>query len=164
MTNNSSQGGRQFQAGEAVQQAERMITQMGIDINAGLVAVIVAVVSGIVTGILDRLFKLPTGTFLFAFGVGAGMIAVINGPVYAILKGGRDSLASAIMAVVSGILALLFWWITTKIVGDYKSGPFTYNYADHYSLVKILLSGILGGLVGYGWFALIRRLPARLAR
>ncbi len=164
MTNNSSQGGRQFQAGEAVQQAERMITQLGIDINAGLVAVLVAVASGIVTGIFDRLFKLPTGTFLFAFGVGAGMIAVINGPVYAMLKGGKDSLAGAIMAVVSGILALLFWWITTKIIGDYKSGPFTYNYADHYGFFKILLSGIVGGLIGYGWYALVRRLPTKLTR
>jgi len=164
MTNNSSQGGRQFQAGEAMQQAERVVNQLGIDINAGLVALVVAVVSGIVTAILDRLFKFPTGTFMFAFGVGAGMIAVINGPVYAMLKGGKDSLASVIMAVVSGFVALLLWWITTKIIGDYKTGPYSYNYADRYGFFKILLSGILGGLIGYGWYALVRRLPTRLSR
>ncbi len=164
MTNNSSQGGRQFQAGEAMQQAERVANQLGIDINAGLVAVVVAIVSGIVTAILDRLFKLPTGTFMFAFGVGAGMIAVINGPVYALLKGGKDSLAGVIMAVISGFVALLFWWITTKIIGDRDMGYYTLNYADGYGFFKILLSGILGGLIGYGWYALVRRLPTRLSR
>jgi len=41
---------------------------------------------------------------------------------------------------------------------------FGYNPADALNLFEVLVCGIVVGLLSYGWFVLLRRLPARIGR
>lgn len=139
-------------------QAQRVLDQLGIETGLGLQVIIIALVSGVIAALIDRILDLPTDTLVFMFGW--GLIAALNGPLYYILKG-KESLAATVMSAVSGFLALLAWWIVTKLVGERDFG---YNPADQYNLLELLVSGIVVGLLSYGWFVLVRRLPGLLRR
>lgn len=136
--------------------AQDTLTQLGVDIPTALTVLVLALVSGLLAAILDRILELPADHLPILIG---GFIAVINGPTYAQIRG-RDDLAGVIMAILSGIVALLIWWIVTKIIGDEELAPnYTINQADRWNFIEVLHNGLLLGLLGFGWFALLRRLP-----
>ncbi len=144
---------------QALGQAQRILDQLGIETGLGLQVVIIALVAGVIGALIDRILDLPTDALVFMFGW--GLIAALNGPVYYFLKGGKESVAATIMSAVSGFLALLAWWIVTKLVGERDFG---YNPADQYNLLEVLISGVIVGLLSYGWFVLVRRLPGLIRR
>lgn len=148
----------QFQAGAAGDRALRVLDQLGIETGLGLRVLIIAVVSGLVAAIIDRVLELPTGTLWFMFGM--GLIAALNGPTYLFAKG-KESIAATIMSAVTGFVALLAWWIITKIAGERDFG---YNPADALNLLEVLVCGVVVGLLSYGWFALLRWLPGKVGR
>lgn len=139
--------------------AQDVLAQLGIDTPIAIIVLVLALASGLIAAILDRILELPADSLPVLLG---GFIAVINGPTYAFLKK-KDDRAGAIMAVVAGIVALLIWWIVTKIIGDQDMGyNFTYNPADAWNFGEVLLDGLLLGLLGYGWFVLLKRLPSMI--
>ncbi|MGQ9849327.1 MAG: hypothetical protein ACUVSU_04680 [Aggregatilineaceae bacterium] len=150
---------RKSQSANARNQAERALNQLGVDTGLGIQVVIIALVSGIVAALIDRILDLPTDALVFMFGW--GLIAALNGPLYYLLKGTKESLAATVMSAVTGFAALLAWWIVTKLVGERDFG---YNPADQYNLLELLVSGVVVGLLSYGWFVLVRRLPGLLRR
>lgn len=138
-----------------MKQANVWMDQMGIDRAAAIKVLILALVAGIVGALIDRILELPTGALAFWFG---GFVAAINGPTYAFIKG-RPSRSALLMSAVSGLVAFFAWWLITKLIGDRDMGFYEYNPADGINLLEALITGILVGLISYGWFALIRRLP-----
>ena len=150
-------------------QAQRVLDQLGIETGLGLQVIIVALVSGIIAALIDRILTLPNGALAFMFGV--GLIAALNGPLYYLLKGNKESLAATVMAAVSGFLALLAWWIVIKLIAGEKifgyrsiDELFSSNTADQLNLLEVLISGVVVGLLSYGWFVLAHRLPKLLRR
>lgn len=136
--------------------AQDVLNQLGIDTPIALKVLVLAVVSALLAAILDRILKLPADSLPVLLG---GFIAVINGLTYAYLVK-KENLTGAIMAAVAGFVALLVWWIATKIIGDQDTGfNFTYNPADAWNFGEVLLDGVLLGLLGFGWLALLKRLP-----
>jgi uncharacterized membrane protein YvlD (DUF360 family) len=133
-------------------QTQQALDQVGIEINLAIKVLIAAAIFGAVAAIVDRILSLPTDALFFLFGY---IVAAINGPTYAFLKG-KDNLAGIIMSAVDGFIALLIWWIVVKILGGQVGGKF---YADQLNFWKVLLDGIILGLVGWGWYAILRRLP-----
>lgn len=145
--------------GEQVQavlgQAKTMFDRLGIDTDTGVKTLLLAVAFGVIGGILDKIFEFPTGSFYLVFGIWA---AVLNGFTYVFFQG-RESLAAVVMAAVNGFVALLLWWIVTKIVGDRTVvAGFKYNPADEYSILEVLLTGVVAGLLGFGWYVGLGRL------
>jgi uncharacterized membrane protein YvlD (DUF360 family) len=139
-------------------QTEEVLNRFGIEIDLAIKVLIAAIVLGLVAALVDRIFALPSKYLVFFFGY---IVAAVSGPAYSFLKG-RENLAGAIMAAVTGFIAFLAWWILRKILGDQSEGVFKYNTADQWNFWKVLLDGVILGLVGWGWFAVLRRLPARL--
>ena len=158
MGENQSPGRPQLQAEDIRGQALRRLDQLGIEPVLGIKVLIIAVVSGIIAAIIDRVLELPTGVLWFMFGW--GLISALNGPTYFFAKG-KESLAALVMSAVTGFAALLAWWIVTKLVGERDFG---YNPADALTLLEVLVCGVVVGLLSYGWFVLVRRLPARIGR
>lgn len=148
----------QFQAGDIGGQASRVLDQLGIEPGLGLRVLIIAVVSGVIAALIDAVIELPTETLWFMFGM--GLISALNGPTYLFAKG-KESIAATVMSAVTGFVALLAWWIITKIAGERDYG---YNPADNLNLLEVLVCGVVVGLLSYGWFVLLRRLPSRIAR
>ena len=70
----------------------------------------------------------------------------------------HTGVTAAVMAAVNGFVALLLWWILTKIIGDRGEGIFTYNYADAYNILEVFMTGVIAGLLGLGWFVALERL------
>lgn len=130
-----------------------LLDRLGIERNIAVKVLLIAVIFGAAAALVDRIANLPTTTLLFTL---SEFAAVLNGPTYALFKR-KDTLAGAIMAAVAGILTLFTWWITAKVLGSAK----LVNPADAYNLLRLLLEGALAGLLGFGWFALLHRLPAR---
>ena len=148
----------QLQANDVRGQALRRLDQLGIEPALGTRVLIFAVVSGIVAAIIDRVLDLPTGALMFMFGW--GLIAALNGPTYLFAKG-KESTAALVMSAVTGFVALLAWWIVTKLVGERDFG---YNPADALNLFEVLITGVVVGLLSYGWFVLLRWLPGKMGR
>jgi uncharacterized membrane protein YvlD (DUF360 family) len=136
-------------------QTQEVLDRFGIEIDLAIKVLIAAVVFGLVAAVVDRVLSLPTDALAFLFG---WIVAAVNGPTYAFLKG-KDNLAGVIMSAVNGFIALLAWWIVAKILGGQVVSKLE---ADQLNFWKVLLDGVILGLVGWGWFALLRRLPARL--
>jgi hypothetical protein len=135
-----------------MRQVEDVVDQLGIDLNLGIKVLIVAAVSGLVAAVLDEVLGLPTGSLRFTFG---WMIAALNGATYAFFKN-HDDRAGLIMSAVAGLVAFLLWYIVTEIIG----GDFGLSWG--LNVFKAIVTGIIVGLIGFGWFALIRRLPEKL--
>lgn len=172
---NNAGSGNNMQMQDMQKRAQDMLNQLGIDIPTAITALVLALVTGLVAAIIDRVLGLPdisfkggdslevdlTGNLLF-FGA---FIAVLNGATYAFLKEKVD-LGGVVMAAVSGFVAFLVWWIVTKIIGGQE---FTleseakvnvdYNAADAFNVLELLVDGVVLGLIGFGWFALLKRLP-----
>jgi hypothetical protein len=131
----------------ALGQAKDVLDQLGIDTDTGLKTLLLAVAFGVIGAILDKLFEFPTRSLFIAFGMWA---AVLNGFTYAYFRG-RESLAALVMAGVNGFVALLLWWILTKIM-------WKYTWADTYNILEVFVTGVIAGLLGLGWFTLLERL------
>jgi len=131
--------------------------QLGFDTKVGIQVIVVAVVSGIIAALVDRLVDLPTDTLVFMFGW--GLIAALNGPLYYFLKGNKGSVAATVMSAVSGFLALLAWWIVIELVGDSTT---SYVVAESLNLLEMVVSGVVVGLLSYGWFVLMHWLPGKI--
>jgi len=151
------------QADEVMQQAQQMVTQLGIDINTGILVLILAAVSAIVAALLDEILGLPTGALAFTF---AWFVGALNGPTYAVLKNAYN-LPGLIMSAVTGLVTLLVWFIVTEII----TGDLKYSDSPHYlfrfwfddlNVLKAMLTGAIVGMLGFGWFVLLQRLPKDL--
>ena len=59
-----------------------------------------------------------------------------------------------IFPVVAGLVAYLVWYIVSEIIGTV--------YAMN--IFKAMVSGALAGMLGFGWLALLHRLPDRLLK
>jgi hypothetical protein len=132
----------------ALGQAKDMLDQLGIDIDTGLKTLLLAVAFGVIGAILDKLFEFPTRSLFISFGLWA---AVLNGFTYAFFRG-RESLSALVMAAVNGFVALLLWWILTKIIWS------SYSWADNYNILEVLVTGVIAGLLGLCWFMGLERL------
>lgn len=144
----------------ALDQAQDMLKRAGIDINTAIKALILAAVSGLVAALLDAVIGLPTGALAFAFG---WFVAALNGPSYAFFTE-RYKLDGLIMSAVSGLVTLLVWFVVAKIVlGDPEFGDNMYVYwVDDLNILKAMIGGLIVGMLGFGWFVLLRRLPEKL--
>jgi hypothetical protein len=136
-------------AGNTAKQAQAMMQQAGIDLEIAVKVLALAVVSGIMAAFLDEILGLPTNALRFTFG---SLLAALNGPTYLILKGKPD-LAGAIAAAVAGLLAFMFWFIIMEIIG----GEFGPSYG--LNIFKVWITGIIVGLLGFGWVAGLHYLP-----
>ncbi len=153
------------QAQAAMRQAEVRIKQMGIDIDVAIKVLILALVSGILAALLDAILGLPAGVLAFTFG---GFVAVLNGASYAFFTGSYK-LDGLVMSAVSGLVTMFVWYIVASILlGDpeFKDSAHDFLYkgwVDEYvNLPKAMIAGIVAGMLGFGWFALLRRLPKNL--
>jgi hypothetical protein len=138
------------QSAGAAKQAQVMMQQAGIDMEIAAKVIILAVLSGILAAFLDEILGLPTNALRFTFG---WMIAALNGPTYLILKGGKPDLAGVIIAAAAGLISLMFWFIIEEIIGG------DYGLSFGMNLFKVWLTGIIVGLIGFGWVAGLRYLP-----
>jgi hypothetical protein len=138
------------QSAGAAKQAQAMLEQAGIDMEIAAKVLILAVLSGIVAAFLDEILGLPSNALRFAFG---WMIAALNGPTYLIFKGGKPNLAGVIMSAVAGLIALMFWFIIMEIIGG------DYGLSFGMNIFKVWLTGLIVGLIGFGWVAMLGYLP-----
>jgi hypothetical protein len=152
------------QAQDAMKQARAVMDQLGIDLNIAVKVLLVAVLSGVLGLIIDKILGFPTKTFFFTF---LWILAALNGPTYAFFKG-KEDLAGLVMSAVAGIVTFLVYFVIFEIItGDMKAFPadlsdFFEAWVDSLNVGKSILSGLVAGLVGFGWFALLRRLPAKI--
>jgi hypothetical protein len=139
----------------AMGQAKSALDQMGIEIDTAVKVLLLAIIYGVLAAVVDKIIDLPTQTLFFAFGWWA---AVLNGPTYMFFKG-KENLAGLVMSAVAGFIGLLAWWIVAKIISS------AYTFADAYNFFKVLLTGVIAGLLGFGWFVVLERLrPLRVKR
>jgi hypothetical protein len=136
----------------AMRQVEDIVDQLGINPNLGIKVLIVAVVSGLAAAVLDKVLGLPTEALRFTFG---WVIAALNGATYAFFKN-HDDRAGLIMSAVAGLVAFVVWFIVMEVIG----GEFGLSYG--LNIFKAIVTGIIAGLIGFGWFALMRKLPDKL--
>jgi hypothetical protein len=138
----------------AMQQAQGLLNQVGVEVDTAVKVLILAVAFGVIGAIIDKVLELPTKSLYIEFGFWA---AILNGPTYAFFKGKLD-LAGVVMSAVAGFVGLLVWWIVIKIIWDY-------SIADFYTIPEVLLTGVIAGLIGFGWYALLERLrPLKIMR
>ncbi len=150
-----------------MEQAQSYMKQIGINIDLAIKVLIIAAVSGVLAALLDRIVGLPVGGLAFTFG---WIIAALNGATYAYYSGNHN-LSGLIMAAVSGVVTLLLWYVVMEIIGrdprdfkidDYDSQVFAFSaWFDQLNVLKVILTGIIVGMLGFGWFALLRRLPEK---
>ncbi|MBN1200541.1 MAG: hypothetical protein JXJ20_01675 [Anaerolineae bacterium] len=133
-------------------QVDQTLNQLGIDQNIALKVLIVSAVAGVVAALLDEILGLPTGSLYFTFG---WFVAALCGPVYAFYLG-HDNLAGVISSAVAGAVAFLVWFIVTELIGS------EYGLSYGLNVFKAIITGAIVGLVGFGWFAGLRRLPDRI--
>ncbi len=131
----------------ALGQAKTTLDRLGIDTDMGVKTLLLAVAFGVIGAILDKIFEFPTQSLFIMFGIWA---AVLNGFTYVFFQG-RESIAAVVMAAVNGFVALLLWWILTKILWDY-------SWADTYNVLEVFLTGVIAGLLGLGWYVGLGRL------
>jgi hypothetical protein len=153
-----------MQTQDILKRIQGVLDQLGIELNLAIKVLIVAAVSGILAVLLDEILGLPSGALVFSF---SWFIAVLNGPTYAFFKG-KDDVPGVIMAGVAGLVTLFVWFIVMKIIGgDVKDiKTFAHHdlltiWFDDINILKAMLTGIIVGLIGFGWFAGLRRLPAK---
>jgi hypothetical protein len=156
-----------------LQQAQNFVKQLGIDTDIAIKVLILAVASGVLSAVLDRVLGLPVGGLAFTFG---WIIVALNGASYSVFKEGTD-LGGLVMAIVSGLATALLWFVVAKLISEdikefnksvadmAENSPQRYAFVfwlNELNILKVMLAGIIGGLLGFGWLALLRRLPKKL--
>jgi len=131
--------------------SDTLLAQLGIDGRLAGRVLIIAVIAAALGAVLDEILGLP-GTSLRA-SFGGTLVAGLSGLSYAYFKG-REDAPGLIMAAVAGLVAYLVWYIVSEIIGTV--------YAMN--IFKAMVSGALAGMLGFGWLALLHRLPDRLLK
>ena len=131
--------------------SDTLLAQLGIDGRLAGRVLIIAVIAAALGAVLDEILGLP-GTSLRA-SFGGTLVAGLSGLSYAYFKG-REDAPGLIMAAVAGLVAYLVWYIVSEIIGTV--------YAMN--IPKAMVSGALAGMLGFGWLALLHRLPDRLLK
>ena len=131
--------------------SDNLLAQLGIDGRLAGRVLIIAVIAAALGALLDEILGLP-GTSLRA-SFGGTLVAGLSGLSYAYFKG-REDAPGLIMAAVAGLVAYLVWYIVSEIIGTV--------YAMN--IFKAMVSGALAGMLGFGWLALLHRLPDRLLK
>jgi len=131
--------------------SDNLLAQLGIDGRLAGRVLIIAVIAAALGAVLDEILGLP-GTSLRA-SFGGTLVAGLSGLSYAYFKG-REDAPGLIMAAVAGLVAYLVWYIVSEIIGTV--------YAMN--IFKAMVSGALAGMLGFGWLALLHRLPDRLLK
>ena len=131
--------------------SDNLLAQLGIDGRLAGRVLIIAVIAAVLGAVLDEILGLP-GTSLRA-SFGGTLVAGLSGLSYAYFKG-REDAPGLIMAAVAGLVAYLVWYIVSEIIGTV--------YAMN--IFKAMVSGALAGMLGFGWLALLHRLPDRLLK
>ncbi len=131
--------------------SDNLLAQLGIDGRLAGRVLIIAVIAAALGAVLDEILGLP-GTSLRA-SCGGTLVAGLSGLSYAYFKG-REDAPGLIMAAVAGLVAYLVWYIVSEIIGTV--------YAMN--IFKAMVSGALAGMLGFGWLALLHRLPDRLLK
>jgi hypothetical protein len=144
----STSGGRP-QVDEVRRRANAALVSAGIDVPVAIQVLVVSAVAGGIAALLDEILGLPAGALWFTFG---SFIAVLSGMAYALWKN-AVGLPAALVSLAAGLVAMAVWYVVAEIVGDVYIG-----------VVKMLFTGAVVGLIGYGWFALIKSMPARMRR
>ncbi|WP_162909440.1 sodium/proton-translocating pyrophosphatase [Aggregatilinea lenta] len=142
------------QVDEVRRKATAALVEAGIDVPVAIQTLIIAAVGGLLAALLDEILGLPTGALWFTFG---WIVAAFSGATYAMVKNAKG-LPAAIMSLVAGIVAFLLYFILTEIIGD------EYGWTYSLNVFKAIITGAIVGLIGFGWFALMKWLPAKLPR
>jgi len=145
-----------------MEQAQGYLKQLGINTDLAIKVLIIAVVSGVLAALLDRILGLPVGGLAFTFG---WIIAALNGATYAFYSGSY-TLSGLIMAALSGVVALIPWYLLTELIGreefdEYSQALAYAGWFSELNILKVILTGIIVGMLGFGWFAMLRRLPEK---
>jgi tetratricopeptide (TPR) repeat protein len=155
----------QAQMGDVSKQAQEALVGMGVDLNVGLLVVILAAVSAILAALLDAILGLPGGLLDFAFG---WIVVALNAPTYAIIKK-QAKLDGLLVAGFIGLFTALIWYIVASIITgdpDYQSDGATRwlfkFWLDDLGIIDALITGIVIGLVSFGWVFLLYFLPDKV--
>jgi len=141
-----------IQTDNVMAQVNQVLSTVGLDLETALKVLVLAAAAAILSALLDAILGLPTQTLLFAFGQ---VVTVLVGASYAIIRGKTD-LGGVIMAVLAGVITLEIYFILMEIIG----GDFPWTY--YMNVFKAFIMGVILGLVGFGWVALLRAIPADL--
>ena len=142
------------QVDEVRRKATAALVGAGIDVPVAIQVLIFSAVGGLLAALLDEILGLPTGALWFMFG---WFVAALCGATYALIKN-SVGLPAAIMSLVAGGVAFLLYFLLMEIIGEEYGWTYTLN------VFKALITGAIVGLIGYGWFALAKWLPAKLPR
>ena len=126
------------------------------------VLLLMALLGAVVTGVISRQLNRPViwsdemAQYLLVWtGFVGWMIAALNGANYAFFKR-HDDRAGLLMSAVAGLVAFVMWFIVMEIIG----GDFGLSYG--LNVFKAIVTGIIAGIIGFGWFAIMRKLPDKL--
>lgn len=133
---------------EWLKRGEGWLSQLGIDSGLATRVTVIALVAGVIGALLDEILGLPGITLRTSFG--GTLVAALSGLSYAYYKG-REDVPGLIMAAFAGLVAYLAWYLVTEIVSD-----------AFLNVPKAMVSGILAGVAGFGWLALLHAIPRRV--
>ncbi len=155
-----------IQADQMQRQAQEALARFDISLNSAVLVLILAAVSGILAALVDNILGLPWGILNLTFG---WFVAVLSGMTYPMIKGKAD-LGGLMVAAAAGLVTMFFWFILAEIMISDK-----YSYTDINSRLvyrgwfneymnpfKAILAGIVLGMIGFGWYALIPFLRSKL--
>mgnify|MGYP001146672253 CR=1 FL=1 len=130
--------------------SDDLLAQLGIDARLAARALIIAVLAAALGALLDEILGLPGTTLRVTFG--GTLVAGLSGLTYAYFKG-REDAPGLIMAAVGGLVAYTVWYIVRDIVG----------FAGlNMNVFKAMVSGVLAGILGFGWLVLLREVTKRV--
>jgi len=142
--------------------SDNLLAQLGIDGRLAGRVLIIAVIAAALGAVLDEILGLP-GTSLRA-SFGGTLVAGLSGLSYAYFKG-REDAPGLIMAAVAGLVAYLVWYIIREIAGPGTPAEEYIAFSGTaMNIPKAMVSGALAGMLGFGWLALLHRLPDRLLK
>ncbi|MBN1681458.1 MAG: hypothetical protein JW966_14350 [Anaerolineae bacterium] len=148
-----------------MEQATPRLEKAGIDIQIAVMVLIFGAVSALASALLDAILGLPGGTFVFTFG---WIVIALNGPTYAILKR-NAKIDGLIMSVVVGVVTALVWYIVAEILtgdpdifDDATTRALYKWWLDDLGVLDVLITGLVVGPLGYGWWLLLAVLPDRV--
>jgi|GEM_PF-2005788 len=130
--------------------SDDLLAQLGIDARLAARTLIITVIMAALGALLDEILGLPGSALRVTFG--GTLVAGLSGLTYALFKG-REDAPSLIMAAVSGLVAYTVWYIVRDIVG--------FAGLDM-NVFKAMVSGVLAGILGFGWLALVREVTRRV--
>jgi ABC-type branched-subunit amino acid transport system permease subunit len=133
------------QMGVARERTSAGLERAGIDVPTALKSLMLASIIGILAGFFGMVS--PKHALIFA-----GAAIALNGFTYSFFKREED-IAGLTVSLASGLVAAIFWLILTAISG---------NDYTHTNFVQTIVFGLIFGLIGFGWLALLRALPEDL--